>query len=103
MTLPPLLNERMHDGSRHFAVLPESRGSLRLLVHVLALPGAWPRAYLPSVTETWLDFSYRRHRFSLHNPLGAWWFFVDDPCCPEPVLRAVQAHFARLLCPAIPH
>jgi hypothetical protein len=97
MKQPALLDERMHDGSRHFAVLPESRGGFRLLLHVLALPGAWPRAYVPSVTETWIDFSYRGCRFSMHNPLGEWWFFVSDPACPEPLLLTVRDHFARLL------
>lgn len=98
MKQPALLDERMRDGSRHFAALPESRGGFRLLLHVLALPGAWPRAYVPSLTETWIDFSYRAHRFSMHNPLGEWWFFVSEAACPESVLHIVHDHFARLLC-----
>jgi hypothetical protein len=97
MNAPPLLDERMNDGSRHFALLPQSKSPIRLLLHVLALPGALPTAYAPSLDESWFDFRYRGHKFSVNNQFGDFWFFVQDPSCPEPILIKVANHFARLL------
>jgi len=100
MGATPLLNERMHDGSRQFAALPQSRPPLRVLIHVLALPGALPTAYVPSVVESWIDFRYKGHKFSVNNQFGEFWFFVQDATCPESVLARVAAHFAKLLNPS---
>ena len=93
----PLLNERMHDGSRHFALLPESRSSLRVLFHTFVLPGAFPTAYVPSLTESWIDFRYKGHKFSINNQFGDFWFFVRDPSCPDTTLARVANHFQKLL------
>lgn len=93
-----LLDDRMHDGSRNFALLPQRRSSLRVLLHVVSLWGAVPTAYLPSaIAGTWIDFRYRGHRFSINSQYGDYWFFVRDPSCPEPILGAVVAHFELLL------
>ena len=66
----PLLDLRMKDGSRHFAALPETYD-----------------------VEAWIDFKYRGHSFTLNNQCNEWWFFVDDPACPDGILRQVVAHF----------
>jgi len=95
-----LLDERMHDGSRHFALLPQTRAPLRLVFRVLTLPGAWPTAYVPSLAAgSWIDFRYKGHQFSINNQYGDFWFFVHDPVCPPPVLARVVSHFATLLQP----
>lgn len=87
----------MHDKSRHFVLLPQSTAPLRLLFHVFALLGAFPTAYVPSVTESWIDFRFRGHRFSINNQYGEFWFFVQDPTCPDEIVEKVAAHFAKLL------
>jgi len=93
-----LIDDRMHDGSRNFALLPQSRSPLRLLFRVLALPGAVPTAYLPSlIAGSWVDFRYKGHKFSINNQYGDFWFFVRDPGCPESILAVVVEHFEKVL------
>lgn len=97
MTLPNLIDQRMHDGSRHFVSLPESQPSSRLMTYLDGLIGALPTAYLPSMLESWIDFSYKGHKFSINNQMGEYWFFVRDSNCPEEVLLEVATHFQELL------
>jgi hypothetical protein len=88
----------MHDGSRNFVLLPQSRSPLRLLFHVFTLPGAVPTNYVPSmIAGSWIDFRYKGQKFSINNQYGDFWFFVRDPSCPESVLTAVAAHFSKIL------
>ena len=95
-----LIDDRMHDGSRNFALLPQSHSPLWLLFRILALPGAVPTAYLPSLTAgSWIDFRLKGYEFSINNQYGDFWFFVRDPTCPEAILTAVVAHFEKLLGP----
>ena len=90
-----LLNSREKDGSRYFGALPETYDAEspqwhRLRDHLRALPGAKERGFLTDdVTEAWLDFDFRGHRFTLNNQFGDWWFFVQDPACPDDVLHEV--------------
>lgn len=97
----------MHDGSRHFGSLPdtydvESPQWYALRDHVALLAGAELRGFVTDdVTEAWIDFSFRGATFSINNQLGEWWFFAEDPACPEPVLHEVLDHFERLLHPAL--
>ena len=93
--MPPpadLLDVRMHDGSRHFAEVPW-RPPLALRQVLLDSPGVRVTAFIDGVVETWIDFEYRGHAFSAHNPLNDYWLFVRDPSCPESLLCEV----ARLL------
>jgi hypothetical protein len=105
--MPRLIDMRMHDGSRHFAGLPEtydvaSPQWYALRDHVAQLAGASLRGFVTDdVTEAWIDFEFRGQKFSLNNQHGEWWFFVDDPSCPDPVLHEVLDHFERLLDPAL--
>lgn len=94
----PLINSRLDDGSRHFALLPESAPSFRLLLHVFTLWGAYPTAFATdAVFESWLGFRYKGYAFSVNNQMQEWWFFVENPQCPEHILRDVARHFAKLL------
>lgn len=91
----------MADGSRHFAELPESREAGALRDHLAGLSGASLTGFLgDDLTETWIDFHYRGHDFSINDQLGSWWFFVADPLCPEALLDEVTAHFGALLDPS---
>jgi hypothetical protein len=54
------------------------------------------------VTEAWLDFEYRGFTFNVNDAPGDYWFFVNDPACPESILQPVAEHFASLLEPASP-
>lgn len=93
-----LIDERMHDGSRNFALLPQSHSPLRLLFHVFLLRGAVPTAYLPSlIAGSWIDFRWRGHKFSINDQYGDYWFFVKDPTCPDATLAVVAEHFEKLL------
>ena len=93
-----LLDIRMKDGSRHFCVLPESISFAQLKVHAAKLQDAKIRDFLTdSVTEIWLDFDFRNERFSINNQFGEYWFFVNNPDCPDATLSQVRRHFENLL------
>ena len=87
----------MADGSRHFASFRESATPAQVLRHVVRLRWAVPYFYLPTPSETWIDFWYRGHRFSINDQHGEYWFFVHDPACPDAVLETIAAHFGALL------
>jgi hypothetical protein len=92
-----LLDARMHDGSRHFGELPQRVLWYAMRDHVLRLPGATLTAFVcDGVTEAWIDFAYEGYEFSINDQLGAYWFFVRDPTCPETLLRAVLEHFVDI-------
>jgi hypothetical protein len=62
---------RMRDGSRHFAALPETRDWYAVRDHVRWLPGAELTGFLcDGVTEAWIDFRFRGHRFSINDQYG---------------------------------
>ena len=90
-----LLSFKAHDGSRQFLKLPESVGWNELRDHITALPGAELTDYLTDhVTEVWIDFLFRGYKFTVNNQFGEYWFFVDDPDCPEHTLSVVAEHCA---------
>jgi hypothetical protein len=97
--LPQLTDFRMHDGSRHFVSLAESAAPRQLLLHVFRLGFAVPYFYISVGFESWLDFWYRGHRFTVNNQFGEYWFFVKNPACPTEVLDRVASHFGKLLQP----
>jgi hypothetical protein len=97
--VPALLDIRTHDGSRHFAGLPESRSWNTLRSHLARLPGTEITAFVSDgVSEVWIDFSYAGESFTINNQLGEYWFFVADARAPEAVLERVVEHCASLLC-----
>jgi hypothetical protein len=88
----------MHDGSRHFGDLPRTVLWYDLRDHISTLKGATITGFLTDdVTEAWIDFTYEGQQFSVNDQFGEYWFFVDDPHCPEKVLEEVLAHCALLL------
>jgi hypothetical protein len=94
----PLFNRTMNDGSRHFAALPESRSWEALRDHFSGFDGAEVTAFVSDgITEVWIDFTYRGHRFSVNNQYGEYWFFVADPRCADEILREVVKHAEEFL------
>jgi hypothetical protein len=98
MSFVQLLNKKMSDGSRNFLLLPVgSTPPLSLLFRVFTLWGAFPTAYVPSFSESWIDFRYKGEKFSVNNQSGDYWFFVENSSCKESVLLLVANHFQRVL------
>lgn len=89
----------MHDGSRQFAEIPEDLELWdELRDHFKALEGATIAGYLTdNVTEVWIDFDYRGHRFAINNQFGEYWFFVADPSCDDEILEAVVSHARKFI------
>jgi len=91
-----LFDYRAHDGSRQFAALPEVFPWELLRDRINELSGALVTDYMTdNVTEMWLDFSFRGHKFTVNNQFGEFWFFVQDPACPDEVLTTVIEHCVR--------
>lgn len=89
---------RMADGSRHFADLPEVVFFDVFVEHAETLAGAEITDFVTDgVLEMWLHFKFRGHTFGVNNQFGDYWFFVDDPECPDEILLAVCDHFRKLL------
>ena len=62
----------------------------RLPNHIDKLDGAEVTDFITdNVTEAWIDCSYRGHCFSVNNQFGAYWFFVNDPTCPDKILEDI--------------
>ena len=93
-----LLHIIMNDGSRHFGELPRSISWYELRDHLRQLKGVVITQFLTDdVTEAWIDFSYRGHEFSVNDQLGAYWFFVSDPNCPDESLETILSHCHAVL------
>ena len=93
-----LLNLIMNDGSRQFGEFPQTVLWYELRDHISRLDGAVVTDFITdNVTEAWIDFSYRGYRFSVNDQFGDYWFFVDDPRCPDDVLKAVLSYCKLLL------
>lgn len=97
MLIPPLTNIIMNDGSRHFLCLPEKLSPRQLLLHIDGFDGAVLSEYLLGGTESWIDFKYREHDFSINNRPGDFLFFVKDPQCAGDILQQVAVYFVKLL------
>ncbi len=94
-----LINITLHDGSRNFMeLLTGLIGWTGLYKYLGKLSGVKKTGFLTDyVTEVWMDFTYRGHIFSVNNQMGEYWFFVEDPNCPEEILIEVVNHFRKLL------
>jgi hypothetical protein len=74
----------MNDGSRKFAELPQSRPWRELRDHLLVLHGAVVTGFFTdSITEAWIDFTFRGHSFTINDQFGDYWFFVDKDHQPQ--------------------
>lgn len=88
----------MKDGSRNFADLPETVFFDELRDIAKKFEDAKVTDFVTDwVTEVWLDFEYRGHKFSINNPYGNYWFFVQNPDCPDEILLEVIEYFERFL------
>lgn len=95
---PKLTDFRTHDGARQFLSLPQSQLWYAVRDHVAKLNGATLTGFVcDDVTEAWIDFTCQEHSFTINDQYGEYWFFANDPECPESILRLVAAHFAKLL------
>lgn len=93
-----LLNVLMNDGSRQFAELPQAVLWHELRAHIERFDGAAVTDFITDgVTEAWIDFAYHGYHFSVNDQLGNYWFFVDDPSCPDEILESVVSHCKLLL------
>lgn len=93
-----LLSMIMNDGSRHFGDLPQTVLWYELRDHIERFDGAAVTGFVTDhVTEAWIDFSYRGYQFSVNDQFGDYWFFVDNPECPDKILEAVLSHCEVLL------
>ena len=93
-----MLNMIMHDGSRHFGDLPEIATWHQMYDYVSGLAGAQATGLITdNITEAWIDFTYSGYKFSINNQFGDYWFFVEDPDCPEQLLQRVLTHFQQML------
>lgn len=93
-----ILDIRMIDGSRYFADLPETVFFDKLQDHAKAFVNAQVTGFVTDwVTEVWLAFEYRGHKFSINNQMGDYWFFVQNPDCPDEILIEVLEYFEILL------
>ncbi len=93
-----LIDDKMNDGSRNFILLPVgSTAPIRLIFRIFTLWGAYPTAYIPALGESWIDFRYKKNKFSINNQYGDFWFFVKNPDCPKEILDEVACHFAGIL------
>lgn len=93
-----LLDMRMKDGLRHFVDMPEDVFFDEFADHAEKLDGAEITNFITDgVVEMWLEFDFRGHKFSVNNQFGDYWFFVQDPNCPEEILFEVIDHFRKLL------
>ena len=98
LTIDELFNMKMNDGSRHFVDMPEVVFFDEVADHVEELEDAEITEFITDgVLEMWLDFDYRGHKFSVNNQYGDYWFFVEDPSCPDEILLEVADHFRKLL------
>lgn len=93
-----LLKKKIVSGARHFVDMPEAVFFDEIADHTEELEGAEITEFITDGTvEMWLDFDFLDHKFSITNHLGDYWFFVQDPNCPEEILLEVIDHFRKLL------
>ncbi len=93
-----LLESKMKDGSRHFVDMPEVVFFDELADHAEELEDVEITEFITDgVVEMWLEFEFRGHKFSVNNKFGDYWFFVQDPNCPDEILLEIIDHFRQLL------
>ena len=91
------LDQRMPDGSRLFASFkfpvswPVFRQHLEQMQSLKVT-----RFVTDGVTEGWLDFDYFGHHFTVNDPQGEFFVFVDDAECPSFILGELMKHFRKL-------
>lgn len=89
--------ERIAEGSRQFAALPQTADPMTLRDHIARLPGVTMGSFVYSVGESWIDFALEGHSFSVNDQLGEYWFFVANPDAPDALLERVVSHATTVL------
>jgi hypothetical protein len=92
-----ILDDRLHDGGWHFAVLPQTVDPATLRNHLAQLPRVKLGLFVDSVTESWIDFTLEGHAFSVNDQFGDYLFFVANPDAPDELLERVASHAEMLL------
>lgn len=91
-----LLDDRS-SGWRQFAARPENVSWVRLRRHLSQMPGAeLVDIACDRMNEAALIFTFKGHRFGVDLHQGTFRFTVEDPRCPDDVLREVY-HYATHL------
>ena len=87
----------MGDGSRHFGDMVQTVDWVSFRDHIGKLEGAEVTAFVTDwVTEAWIDFTYAGYKFGVNTQMGEYWFFVDDPSCPDEILERVLLHCSQV-------
>ncbi|MDI1314401.1 hypothetical protein [Prosthecobacter sp.] len=90
------LDKCMADGSRLFATTQESISWAELRRHLEQLHGVEILQFMTDgVVEGWLDFSYLGHQFSVNDPMGEFWFFVEDPTSCSFPISELMSHLRK--------
>ena len=92
-----LLDDRT-GGWRRFAVLPETVSWMRVRRHFTAMPGAnLVDLACDRMNEAALIFVYEECRFAVDLEGEQFRFSVENPECPDAVLREVLQYAAQLM------
>ena len=84
----------MNDGSLFFFDMPASISWDELHARIESLDDAQITNFFSDlIVGFWLDFTFRGHQFSVNNPMGEYWFFVEDATCSPEILNVVVEQF----------
>ena len=98
MRLLDELKDNLSDNARHFVDFPEVIFFDDFHDHVEALHGTEIKKFeMDGILEMWLEFTFRENTFFVNNRMGDYWFFVNDPKCPDEILIEIADHFRKLL------
>lgn len=90
------LDQRMNDGARLFAIIRDSISWAELRQHLEQVQGLTILQFVSDgVVESWLDFRFFDHQFSIHDPMGEYWVFVQDPNCASFILLELITHLRK--------
>jgi hypothetical protein len=82
------------DDRLQFLHLPTSISWDELIASIRKLEKTKIKTFLPDhINGSWLDFSFSSYEFSINDQLGTYWFFANDPSCPEDILLQLTLHF----------
>ncbi len=86
----PLMNVIMRDGSRHFLTLRETCRAEGTRARLEGAGGIRVCQLSHGGGFQWrMWFHCLGWRFCVTNPFGELWFFVEDPLCPDDILRCL--------------
>ncbi|MCB1445365.1 MAG: hypothetical protein KDJ87_06065 [Rhizobiaceae bacterium] len=92
-----IMNVIMRDGTRHFLTLRETCRPDEVRAR-LETAGGIRVCQLSRGGFQWrMWFQCLGWRFSIANPFGELWFFVEDPGCPEDILRCLRRRIVASL------